>query len=663
MEVVKHSGPMDDPVRILFVEDEPIHYTMAVNIMKNEGLNFRSMLVDTMEKLREALSGFDPGILITDYMLPGFTGKDVLKTAKSFDPRLPVIILTGAISEEVAVDCMRAGASNYVLKNNLIRLPYSILEALRKREAMRREELALEHVRESESRLNSIANSAGDGIIMMNQEGRITFWNPAAAEVFGYTRDEALGKVLHDFIVPEEYRSLYYENFSTFRETGKGKALGKNHELTGLRKDGSRITISLTLSAVQLQDKWHAVGIVRDITEQKCVEQELISAKEKAEASDKLKTAFINNISHEVRTPLNGILGFTELLSQEGITPEEREQFRSLLKISSTRLLNTITNYMDISLLVSGNIVLRPRSFSLHTQLTSLYDLYKPLCQVKALELKLQTPADIQDINLVSDREFHFKILSHLLDNAVKFTHSGTISFGYSMEEHGIHYFIADTGIGIQPDMHERIFENFRQGEVANTRDYEGSGLGLSIASRLVALLGGKITLESSRGSGALFSFLLRYDEMEICRGHAPCNDQYPLSGLNRVILLAEDDVTNYVLQEKVLKKAGFDVIPASDGREAVEQCRKNKSICAVIMDLKMPLLDGYEATSQIKKMRKNLPVIAVTAFAMSGDEKKAMEAGCDYYISKPLLEKALLIALETVGVLKNQTTNNQIKY
>lgn len=654
------SASMNEVVRILFVEDEPIHYTMAVNIMKHEGLKFQPLLVDSMEKLEEALSGFSPRILITDYMLPGFTGMDVIKVAKTYDPRLPVIILTGAISEEVAVECMRAGASNYVLKNNLIRLPYSILEALRKREALQREELAVQHLRESESRLNSIANSAGDGIIMLNDLGMITFWNPAAAEIFGYTREEALGMALHDFIVPEEYRPLFHENFPAFRETGEGKALGKNNELTGLRKGGSLVNISLTLSAVNLQGKWHAVGIVRDITDQKRVEQELISAKERAEASDKLKTAFINNISHEVRTPLNGILGFTELLSQEGITPEEREQFRSLLKISSTRLLNTITNYMDISLLVSGNIVLRPRKFSLHAQLQSLFDLYKPLCQVKELTLKLQIPEDIRDINLISDREFHFKILSHLLDNAVKFTHSGTISFGYYPEKDGIHYFIADTGIGIQPDMHDRIFESFRQGEVANTRDYEGSGLGLSIASRFVELLGGHIELESSRGSGAVFSFLLHYSEAEICRGQTNCNEEYPVSGINRVILLAEDDVTNYVLQEKILKKAGFDVIPASDGREAVEQCRKNKRICAVLMDLKMPLLDGYEATRQIKKMRKNLPVIAVTAFAMSGDEKKAMEAGCDYYISKPLMEKALLTALADLGVLKNQTGINQ---
>lgn len=646
---------MNEAVRILFVEDEPVHYTMAVNIMKHEGLKFQPLLVDSMEKLEEALTGFNPRILITDYMLPGFTGMDVIRVAKTHDPRLPVIILTGAISEEVAVECMRAGASNYVLKNNLIRLPYSILEALRKHEALQREELAMQHLRESESRLNSIANSAGDGIIMLNDLGMITFWNPAAAEIFGYTREEALGMPLHDFLVPEEYRPLFHQNFPSFRKTGEGKALGKNNELTGLRKGGSLINISLTLSSVLLQGKWHAIGIVRDITEQKKVQQELTSAKERAEASDKLKTAFINNISHEVRTPLNGILGFTELLGQEGITPEEREQFRSLLKISSTRLLNTITNYMDISLLVSGNIVLRPRQFSLHSQLQSLYDLYKPLCKVKDLTLKLHIPEDIRDINLVSDREFHFKILSHLLDNAVKFTHSGTISFGYNLEKEGIHYFIADTGIGIQPDMHDRIFENFRQGEVAITRDYEGSGLGLSIASRFVELLGGHIELESSRGSGAVFSFLLHYEEAEICKDGTICNDQIPVPGNNRVILLAEDDVTNYLLQEKILKKAGFEVIPASDGREAVEQCRKNRHICAVLMDLKMPLLDGYEATRQIKKIRKNLPVIAVTAFAMSGDEKKAMEAGCDYYISKPLMEKAFLKALADVGVLKRQ--------
>jgi PAS domain S-box-containing protein len=542
------------------------------------------------------------------------------------------------------------GASNYVLKNNLIRLPFSVLEALRKRDALLGQSKALMFLQESESRLNAIANAAGDGIIMIDNDGLISFWNPSAERIFGFSRSEAIGQNLHSLIVPERYRKDHNTSFPEFQLKGTGSAVGKTLELSGLHKKGHEIVISLTLSAVQLQDKWHAVGNVRDISDQKRVESELIAAKERAEASDKLKTAFINNISHEVRTPLNGILGFSELITLEENTPEDRDQYKSLIKISSTRLLNTITNYMDIALLMSGNMVVRPTLFSLHQQLKSLYELYAPVCKVKNLKFRLIIPESIEELKIFSDRELHCKAISHLIDNAVKFTHSGEIYFGYFIENKKIEYYINDTGVGISPDMQERVFENFRQGEVSNTRDYEGSGLGLSISRGMIKLLGGDITLVSSKGVGTRMSFTIAYPQVDIYYVQPePSIINYKSSG---IILLAEDDLTNFLLQEKILKKAGFLVVPAYNGQEAVEQCLKNPAIAAVLMDLKMPVMDGFEATRKIKAHRPDLPVIAVTAFAMSGDEKKALEAGCDQYLTKPLMDKDLMKLLHQYGIL-----------
>ncbi|MCX6278821.1 MAG: response regulator [Bacteroidetes bacterium] len=638
-------------IRILFAEDEAVHYIMAVKILQHEGLDFESVRVEARNTFLDAIESFCPDLVITDYMMPDFNGMDVLKLTRDYNQSIPVIILTGAISEEIAVECMRLGASNYVLKNNLIRLPFAVKEALKKREAVEEASTAIQHLKESESRLNTITNAAGDAIIMLDENGLISFWNPAAEKIFGYSREEAVGQDLHTLIVPENYRKIFSTKFPAFQQSGQGAAVGKTLELKGIHKNGSELTISLTLSAVKIQNRWHAVGIVLDISERKKFEFELIAAKEKAEASDKLKTAFINNISHEVRTPLNGILGFSELITQDSLSNEEKEQFRSLIKVSSTRLLNTITNYMDIALLMSNNMVVREKPFELNRQLYAIKELFQPLCQVKKLTLILQIPENIAELILPSDREFHWKILSHLMDNAVKFTHHGTITFGYSPGNGGIDYFVADTGIGIASELHSKVFENFRQGEVSNTRDYEGSGLGLSIARGLARLLGGDITVESSRGAGAVFSIFIPYSKIEIEKTKQNIPTPIHKTPEIQVVLLAEDDTSNYFLEEQILKKAGFQVIPATNGKEAVEQCQKHPEIALALMDMKMPVMDGFEATRRIKEFRNNLPIIAVTAFAMSGDEKKALDAGCDDYITKPLVEKNLLKMLESYGL------------
>lgn len=651
---IKEAHPKVSP-RILFVEDEPVHYKLAVNILKHEHITFEPLLVERYVDFVSILQNWKPDLVVTDYMLPDGNGKDVLLFCKSYNADLPVIILTGAISEEVAVECMRMGASNYVLKNNLIRLPFSITDALQRKEAQIGETIALQNLKERELILKSITDSAGDGIIMIDNQGNISFWNPAAEQIFGYFKEEAIGKNLHTLIVPERFRDKHFKFFPEFQKTGKGDAVNKTLELYGLHKNGDEIVVSLTLSAVKIHDQWNAVGLIRDISEQKRIELELINAKETAEASDKLKTAFINNISHEVRTPLNGILGFSELIMQDENTSEEREQFRSMIQISSARLLNTITSYMDIALLMSGTMQLNIKPFLLNGLMKALYDLFKPVANVRNLGFSIIVPSETMDLEIISDKELHFKLLSHLLDNAVKFTHTGAVIFGYKVREMTVEFFVTDTGIGIEPEFQSKVFDNFRQFETTTTRDYEGSGLGLSITRGIVKLLGGSIQVDSRVGGGSTFRVTIPYHSMNQ-KNHENEPDKSDGQHLKRpVILLVEDDLANFSLQEKIIRKAGCNVIPASNGQEAVDQIDKNSSISAVIMDLKMPIMDGYEATRRIKKLRPDLPVIAVTAFAMTGDEQKALEAGCDQYLSKPIMEIDLV---KILGKLQIQTSS-----
>ena len=470
----------------------------------------------------------------------------------------------------------------------------------------------------------------------------ISFWNPAAEQIFGFTEKEVIGNPLHKLITPPEFYQGFADNFPNFQATGEGNAIGVTQELEAMRKDGSHLYISLNLSAVKIMDHWHAVGIISDITTRKKAAQELIAAKKKAESSDRLKTAFINNISHEVRTPLNGIIGFADLITKNDITNEEKLSFISMIKSSSKRLLDTMTSYMDISMIVTGNMQLQQKPFDLHQLLHSMYDQFKPMCVIKNITLNLRVPDPSNFLVLNADMSIYTKILSHLLDNAVKFTSEGEISFGYSRQGSIFRFFVSDTGVGIQKEIQPVIFEQFMQEDDSNIRAFDGSGLGLSIVRGLVRLLGGDIEFESEKGHGTTFFFHIPCEEIPFFKDQGPVKPDKVIQTGKPVILIAEDDETNYLYIKTILQRKGYSIIWASNGKEAVDLCESHQEISLVIMDIKMPEMDGLAATRLIKTIRPDLTVIAVTAFAMTGDEKKAREAGCDDYLTKPLNKRLL---------------------
>ena len=634
---------LKEKVRILFAEDVLIHYRMSVEILHKEHIIFEPFLVASRVDFLAALDTFKPDIVVTDYLMPEFDGIEALHLTLSHDPTIPVIILTGSISEEVAVEAMRAGATNYVLKENLIRLPFAVKEAIKKKLALIGSTKAIQALTESESKLHTITHAAGDAIIMMDHQGMISFWNPAAEQIFGFTEKEVIGNPLHKLITPPEFYQGFADNFPNFQATGEGNAIGVTQELEAMRKDGSHLYISLNLSAVKIMDHWHAVGIISDITTRKKAAQELIAAKKKAESSDRLKTAFINNISHEVRTPLNGIIGFADLITKNDITNEEKLSFISMIKSSSKRLLDTMTSYMDISMIVTGNMQLQQKPFDLHQLLHSMYDQFKPMCVIKNITLNLRVPDPSNFLVLNADMSIYTKILSHLLDNAVKFTSEGEISFGYSRQGSIFRFFVSDTGVGIQKEIQPVIFEQFMQEDDSNIRAFDGSGLGLSIVRGLVRLLGGDIEFESEKGHGTTFFFHIPCEEIPFFKDQGPVKPDKVIQTGKPVILIAEDDETNYLYIKTILQRKGYSIIWASNGKEAVDLCESHPEISLVIMDIKMPEMDGLAATRLIKTRRPDLTIIAVTAFAMSGDEQMATEAGCDDYIAKPIMEDRLI--------------------
>ncbi|MEI6433690.1 MAG: PAS domain S-box protein [Bacteroidota bacterium] len=349
-------------------------------------------------------------------------------------------------------------------------------------------------------------------IVITNLDGNIIYGNPKVSEITGYSIDELLGKNSRLFQSGETPAETYKNLWDTIISGKEWRG-----ELHNKKKNGELYWESASISPIldtegRITD---FLAVKEDITPLKQLITNLEGAKEKAEAGNRLKTAFMHNISHEIRTPLNGIIGFSSLIIQPDFTGEEKQQFYTFINASSNRLINTITSYMDISLIASGNMEIHRKPFNLQKILHQIYEQVEPLCTVKNLILRLIIPEKADDIILYSDNELIPKALSHLLDNAVKFTNTGEITFGYIIKTGLLEFFVTDTGNGISKDAQARIFENFVQEEVLNTRGYEGSGLGLSIAQGIARLLGGEIQVESEKGIGSTFYFYIPYDAID----------------------------------------------------------------------------------------------------------------------------------------------------
>jgi PAS domain S-box-containing protein len=388
----------------------------------------------------------------------------------------------------------------------------------------------------------------------------------------------------------------------------------------------------------------HEIGVF--LERQQNIEN-LIVAKEKAEESDKLKTAFINNISHEIRTPLNGILGFGQLMAEEDITSEERTVYLKTLQNSSSRLMNTVTDYMDMAFIASGSLELNKQDFLLLPFLTRTTQKMREYSDSKNIELELMVNNDLSKIILHTDKEFFEKVLLKLIDNAIKFTDFGKVSVGYHFEKDKLEIFVQDTGRGIAADKLNFIFEMFSQEDTALTRGYEGSGLGLAIASGIVDKLGGEIKVKSEKGKGSVFSFTIPSKDVKE-EVHATSLPNGITKNVSKpVVLVAEDEESNYLLMEVIVRKSGSQYLHAMNGAEAVEICKQRPDISLVLMDIKMPVLNGIEATKLIRDFRPELPVIATTAFAQTGDETRILQLGFNAYYAKPISPKILKEIIE----------------
>ncbi len=510
------------------------------------------------------------------------------------------------------------------------------------REITEQKKIELE-LRKSEEKYRTIFANSPVGIFNFDENGVILDCNQNFVDIIGSSRRVLIGFNILERVPDQKLVSAISDAIST----GHGYYEDYYKSVTA-----NKVTpVKVFLQAVR-DDKGdfvYGVGIVEDITEQKKYEDQLLSAKKKAEESDKLKSSFMAIMSHELRTPLNSIIGFSEMLENE-MPADQVDELSGLITRSGKHLLAIIENIFDISLIDSGDVKIAIENVSLHNLMNNLRVISRKTSeQLKKqdIDISIHVPESIGEVKVCTDIQKVTKIFTHLIHNALKFTRKGAVEIGLKEENvsgrpDNILFYVKDTGIGIEKEKHQLVFQLFRQADETSTREFEGTGLGLSIAKKLIELLGGEIWLDSAPGEGSTFYF-----ELPCFRSTQEAVEfLYKKSGTeirsrdSKTIVIAEDDDSNFQLFELLLKRKKMNVIRAYNGREAVEHVQRMPDINLVLMDINMPVMNGYQATREIKKLRNNLPVIAVTAYAMAGDEYKANEAGCDDYLTKPINNK-----------------------
>ncbi|PXY01586.1 hypothetical protein DF185_08900 [Marinifilum breve] len=475
-------------------------------------------------------------------------------------------------------------------------------------------------------------------IVITNRDGDIEYVNPKFCQISGYSVEEVIGKnprILKSGFTPQDVYKQMWEHLKIGEEW--------NCEFLNVKKNKELYWERASFSAIK--DEFgkitHYMATKEDITESKRIEKDLLEAKNKAEESDRMKSAFMANVSHELRTPLNAVIGFSNLCN-DSMNINEILEFVQLINKSGNQLLEVIEDILNFTMIESGNIKKVEEEFLMTNFLCEVKKLaaQKQILENKErLTLKFNADKRYSRILVRNDFQRLIQVVMNLFKNGLKFTNQGVVEFGYFVDGEKLKIYVKDTGVGIEKDKKDIIFDKFRQVDDSITRTFGGTGMGLAISKKIMDMLGGRIEVESEPNKGSTFTLVLdciiskeKRSEVELVdANHMP------------TILVAEDELSNYRLIETILKRNKYKVIWAENGAEAIRICKEKSNIDLVLMDMRMPEVDGMKATTEIKKINPNLTIIAQTAYAMNGDKDKALEIGCDDYLSKPIKKELLL--------------------
>lgn len=519
-----------------------------------------------------------------------------------------------------------------------------------------------EEIWKQQKRYKTILDNVVDAIITINGKGRIEEFSLAAETMFGYTFDEVVGKNIK-MLMPAPFHGEHDGYLARYLSTGKKNIIGIGREVVGKRKNGTAFPVQLSVSEIKLNDGSEDAGgrrlftsVIRDLTAQKQAEADLIASKEVAEAANLTKSEFLANMSHEIRTPMTAILGFTDLLLDSVDDPENIEAIRTI-KENGNYLLDLINDILDLSKIEADKCEVERITCKPHEIIANVASLMRVRAAAKGLLLEIQFEGDIPE-TIESDPTRLRQVLINIVGNAIKFTETGTVRIVTRLlnepgQDAKLKFDVIDSGIGIAEAGIENLFNAFTQADNSTTREFGGTGLGLAICKRLAELLGGEIVVSSTLGKGSTFSFTIAtgsLDNVKLMQNWTVSiiKETSPNASVkidpqlnNSRILLVEDGPDNQRLIGFVLKKAGAEVALAENGQVGFDLAIAAKAagtpFDVILMDMQMPILDGYRATRQLREQGYTEPIIALTAHAMSEDRQKCLDAGCDDYTTKPI--------------------------
>ncbi len=604
--------------KIVLVDDEIVNLEYNSTVLEEHGYEIKT--AQNSKETFELLKNYPADILILDIVLKNESGLDILKKLRSDNQyeHLVIVMITGQLkSSDEQANGLELGANGYITR------PVQKREFLARIDAFMRHKETVEALRKSEERFRKIIDRNPDAILIVEQDGKIKFANSAAEDLFKLSMDILLKRIF-----------------------GYPMVIGEHTEINIVRKEEENVVGEMRTIDIDWDDKETFLTSIRDITDKKILWEQLVKAKDKAEESERLKTAFLANMSHEIRTPMNSIIGFVDLLQDKEISGDRHDVFLSAIRKGSERLLHTINDIIEISRIESGIVSMTLTPISLNKTLENIVEIFHAEILNKELQIRLinDVPKELDyiqtDINKLES------ILSNLIKNAIKFTPFGSIEIGCSVKDSKVKFYVKDTGVGIHKENMEALFNRFVQVDDHMTKVYDGSGLGLAISKAYCTMLGGDISVKSTKGEGSKFTFTINHVMVE-----SEDKDQQNVSSNETLfrdnkVLIAEDDFSNFEYLKTLLTKRNNEVLWAKNGTEAIKIYKENKNLDLILMDLRMPDLDGFVATKEIKKINKKVPIIAQTAYALAGDREKALRAGCDDYIAKPIKKDDLFKVL-----------------
>jgi len=622
--------------QIMVVEDEGVVAQDIKFTLKSLGYSIPAIASSGEEAIAK-INEFSPDLVLMDIRLKGKMDgiKATKKISEDFD--IPVVYLTAYADEKTIARAKKTMPYGFVIKpfekNDLKSvIEVALYRHKRERDLQVREKLS-----------NRIFDRSPIGMAIIDMNFRIRKVNGALLKILETSKEElvrasffGLMEAADSKILKKDINDLVSRDDETIIFES---SLGANRIKTAVA------SVTFTLIRDDEGEPWYYLAMIEDITERKNYEEKLEKDKNRAEECTEHSLAFLSNMSHEIKTPLSTIIGYSNLMLNSDAKGESRDYLENIRE-SGNLLLSIINNILDQTKIDAGQIVLEHIPYSLESVINNAASSASVLLSQrgKMVAVRKSVPGCINSI-VLGDPTRVQQVMNNLMSNAVKFTSEGFIEFGFSVKGGSmLELYVRDTGIGVDPQYHARIFEPFQQAEASTTRKYGGTGLGLAISKKLVELMGGEIKLVSKtgQGHGSTFYFTLPYvpiDEEDQDEGGCAT---VPDGNNPPVILVVEDNNTNEKIIRTLLEKLGYTVECASDGRDAVSIYKTTNGIAAILMDIRMPVLDGMKTAEIIreierKEKRKRTPIIAVTAAAMKEDRDRCFEAGCDYYMKKPV--------------------------